>query len=474
MISESFVRVDAPSQYDGTYTETTPVSGNIYRTRKAGKFFILKTAGSSDARSLQLLRREYELNVRLSHPHIAGVYTFDENSPVGPAIVMEYLEGRTLDKFLKENPPKEARERIFLQLLDAVGYIHRSSLIHNDIKPANIIITNKDNDLKLIDFGLSDDDSNYLEKNLGATESYASPELLAYRHADSAASESPAVSTKDPATANTGSSSSAAPLPLDSRSDIYSIGMIMKEIFPGRHKRIISRCTQKDREKRYSNTEELKRAWKNRNRSLYTFVATLLLALVILPTVLFLRERSKLAKASASIAEIRHKSDSSLTSITKTADSLRTVSESLMKEKQKEEEYNNLRDSLLEIVEKDMRRGWSTCLSEINATIEYIQTDKAMEEYDKPYFNDKVHKGFNDWMEIIREEQRKINKIAQAQNLPEGKKVELANALDKKVNQISDECGPKYQELYNKYMELVEKLSEKLYGSNGLGRATLD
>jgi len=466
MISESFVRVEAPSQYDGTYTETTPVSGNIYRTRKAGKFFILKTAGSNDARSLQLLRREYELNVRLSHPHIAGVYTFDENSPVGPAIVMEYLEGRTLDKFLKENPPKEARERVFLQLLDAVGYIHRCSLIHNDIKPGNIIITNKDNDLKLIDFGLSDDDSNYLEKNLGATESYASPELLAYRHADSAASESPAASTEDPATANTGSSSSAAPLPLDSRSDIYSIGMIMKEIFPSRHKRIISRCTQKDREKRYSNTEELKRAWKNRNRSLYAFVATLLLALVILPTVLFLRERSKLAKASASIAEIRHKSDSSLTSITKTADSLRTVSESLMKEKQKEEEYNYLRDSLLEIVEKDMRRGWSTCLSEINAAIEFIQTDKAMEEYDKPYFNDKVHKGFNDWMETIREEQRKINKMAQAQNLPEGKKVELANALDKKVNQISDECWPKEQELYDKYMKLRKKLSQKLYGSN--------
>ncbi|MBQ4197461.1 MAG: serine/threonine protein kinase [Bacteroidales bacterium] len=467
MISESFVRVEAPSQYDGTYTETTPVSGNIYRTRKAGKFFILKTAGSSDARSLQLLRREYELNVRLSHPHIAGVYTFDENSPVGPAIVMEYLEGRTLDKFLKENPPKEARERVFLQLLDAVGYIHRCSLIHNDIKPGNIIITNKDNDLKLIDFGLSDDDSNYLEKNLGATESYASPELLAYRHADSAASESsPAAATEMPATANTGSSSSAAPLPLDSRSDIYSIGMIMKEIFPGRHKRIISRCTQKDREKRYSNTEELKRAWKNRNRSLYAFVATLLLALVILPTVLFLRERSKLAKASASIAEIRHKSDSSLTSITKTADSLRTVSESLMKEKQKEEEYNNLRDSLLEIVEKDMNRAWNNSLAEINASFEYLQSDKAVEENNTPQFIEKINKGVMYWLEMIREEQLKNSKTAQAQNLPDGKKLELANALDKKVIQISDERWPKYQELCEKRSELLNKLSKKLYGSN--------
>ncbi len=466
MISESFVRVEAPSQFDGTYTETTPVSGNIYRTRKAGKFFILKTAGSSDARSLQLLRREYELNVRLSHPHIAGVYTFDENSPVGPAIVMEYLEGRTLDKFLKENPPKEARERVFLQLLDAVGYIHRCSLIHNDIKPGNIIITNKDNDLKLIDFGLSDDDSNYLEKNLGATESYASPELLAYRHADSAASESPAASTEEPATANTGSSSSAAPLPLDSRSDIYSIGMIMKEIFPGRHKRIISRCTQKDREKRYSNTEELKRAWKNRNRSLYALVATLLLALVILPTVLFLRERSKLAKASASIAEIQHKSDSSLTSITKTADSLRTVSESLMKEKQKEEEYNNLRDSLLEIVEKDMNRAWNNSLAEINASFEYLQSDKAVEENNTPQFIEKINKGVMYWLEMIREEQLKNSKTAQAQNLPDGKKLELANALDKKVIQISDERWPKYQELCEKRSELLNKLSKKLYGSN--------
>ena len=466
MISESFVRVEAPSQFDGTYTETTPVSGNIYRTRKAGKFFILKTAGSSDARSLQLLRREYELNVRLSHPHIAGVYTFDENSPVGPAIVMEYLEGRTLDKFLKENPPKEARERVFLQLLDAVGYIHRCSLIHNDIKPGNIIITNKDNDLKLIDFGLSDDDSNYLEKNLGATESYASPELLAYRHADSAASESPAASTEEPATANTGSSSSAAPLPLDSRSDIYSIGMIMKEIFPGRHKRIISRCTQKDREKRYSNTEELKRAWKNRNRSLYALVATLLLALHILPTALFLRERSKLAKASASIAEIQHKSDSSLTSITKTADSLRTVSESLMKEKQKEEEYNNLRDSLLEIVEKDMNRAWNNSLAEINASFEYLQSDKAVEENNTPQFIEKINKGVMYWLEMIREEQLKNSKTAQAQNLPDGKKLELANALDKKVIQISDERWPKYQELCEKRSELLNKLSKKLYGSN--------
>ena len=48
---------------------------------------------------------------------------------------------------------------------------------------------------------------------------------------------------------------------------------------------------------------------------------------------------------------------------------------------------------------------------------------------------------------------------------PDGKKLELANALDKKVIQISDERWPKYQELCEKRSELLNKLSKKLYGS---------
>ena len=70
------------------------------------------------------------------------------------------------------------------------------------------------------------------------------------------------------------------------------------------------------------------------------------------------------------------------------------------------------------------------------------------------------------WLEMIREEQLKNSKTAQAQNLPDGKKLELANALDKKVIQISDERWPKYQELCEKRSELLNKLSKKLYGSN--------
>ncbi len=445
MISESFVRVDAPSQYDGTYTETTPVSSNIYRTRKAGKFFILKTAGSNDARSLQLLRREYELNVRLSHPHIAGVYTFDENSPVGPAIVMEYLEGRTLDRFLKENPPKEARERIFLQLLDAVGYIHRCSLIHNDIKPANIIITNKDNDLKLIDFGLSDDDSNYLEKNLGATESYASPELLAYRHADSAASESPAASTEIPATANTGPSSSDTPLPLDSRSDIYSIGMIMKEIFPGRHKRIISRCTQKDRNKRYSNTEELKRAWKMRNRPLQIATTSLLILLLALPTFLFFKERRRLGDASSSLRTLQITADS----LRKKSESLRKTSDSLSAERLKEKRFNTIRDSLIQIIENEYLSLYNKSLRLINKQWERARNGEGGNPLGSKIVNCEPSEEWGQYWTMDGGDSKLIKKIkTMVGNLPldSNSKALMEDALRSRSTRLSEDL---YQKLYD-------------------------
>ena len=445
MISESFVRVDAPSQYDGTYTETTPVSSNIYRTRKAGKFFILKTAGSNDARSLQLLRREYELNVRLSHPHIAGVYTFDENSPVGPAIVMEYLEGRTLDRFLKENPPKEARERIFLQLLDAVGYIHRCSLIHNDIKPGNIIITNKDNDLKLIDFGLSDDDSNYLEKNLGATESYASPELLAYRHADSAASESPAASTEIPATANTGPSSSDTPLPLDSRSDIYSIGMIMKEIFPGRHKRIISRCTQKDRNKRYSNTEELKRAWKMRNRPLQIATTSLLILLLALPTFLFFKERRRLGDASSSLRTLQITADS----LRKKSESLRKTSDSLSAERLKEKRFNTIRDSLIQIIENEYLSLYNKSLRLINKQWERARNGEGGNPLGSKIVNCEPSEEWGQYWTMDGGDSKLIKKIkTMVGNLPldSNSKALMEDALRSRSTRLSEDL---YQKLYD-------------------------
>lgn len=227
MVSET-LREITPSLGDGQYRiVSTLQEGRLYLAEKSGKRLVLKTA--QGARGLELLKREYELALRLQHPFIASAIGWEESTPIGPAIVIEYIRGRNLSAFLKEKPSMQTRRRIFSQLLEAVGAMHRQSIIHNDIKPENILITEADNDVKLIDFGFADGDAHILEKGLGGTRQYASPELLEHRKTDA-------------------------------RSDIYSLGILLDEVFPGRYGRVVRRCTQADPARRYQSAEALQKA----------------------------------------------------------------------------------------------------------------------------------------------------------------------------------------------------------------------
>ena len=77
--SESFRPITSSTDYSGRYTDVELVHvtshAKLYRMRKAGRLFIAKTACGDDARSLELLKREYELTLPLSHPNIIHVYT---------------------------------------------------------------------------------------------------------------------------------------------------------------------------------------------------------------------------------------------------------------------------------------------------------------------------------------------------------------------------------------------------------------
>ena len=227
MVSET-LREITPSLGDGQYRiVSTLQEGRLYLAEKSGKRLVLKTA--QGARGLELLKREYEIALRLQHPFIASAIGWEESTPIGPAIVIEYIRGRNLSAFLQEKPSMQTRRRIFAQLLEAVGAMHRQSIIHNDIKPENILITEADNDVKLIDFGFADGDAHILEKGLGGTRQYASPELLENRETDA-------------------------------RSDIYSLGILLDEVFPGRYGRVVRRCTQADPARRYQSAEALQKA----------------------------------------------------------------------------------------------------------------------------------------------------------------------------------------------------------------------
>ena len=170
--SEIFEMPGGRIDYSGAYTDFVLMHSTsrsrLYRAVRGGKYFMLKTAATADGMQEASLRREYELSLGMQHQHVATVLTYEPSLPVGPAIVMEYVDGTDLRRFLSTNPDAATRRRIFSQLLDAVAYIHRSGIIHNDLKPENILITRINNDVKIIDFGYSADAAHRLTECLNA------------------------------------------------------------------------------------------------------------------------------------------------------------------------------------------------------------------------------------------------------------------------------------------------------------------
>jgi len=262
MISESFVSINSGAYSEKEFSNPVQLGPRIWRVSHGGKLFLLKTAKDESAEALDMLKREYDLGCNLQHPHIVSPIEWLDESPAGPAILMEYWKGRTLGKYISENPPKAELERVFSQLLEAVAYLHRQSVIHNDIKPDNILITDVDNDIKLLDFGFSDDDGHYLEKGMGGTRKYSSPELRAHGE-------------------------------IDCRSDIYSIGIVMKDLFGKKYSGISNKCSANSPEKRYSNVNELQKVWAKRNRTLSVALAAAGIAALIALVALVFNFRSK-------------------------------------------------------------------------------------------------------------------------------------------------------------------------------------
>ncbi len=153
----------------------------------------------------QRFLREAQAAGRLMHGNIAVIYDVGE-AEGAPFIAMEFIEGQTLGSLLKrEFPlPLDRVVRLMTQVLSGLGYAHKHNIIHRDIKPGNIMVT--DNDVvKLVDFGIAKLDSSQLT-NVGhvlGTPSYMSPEQI------------------------TGEK-------VDRRSDIFSAGVVLYQILAGR------------------------------------------------------------------------------------------------------------------------------------------------------------------------------------------------------------------------------------------------
>lgn len=237
----------------------------ICKARKGTKYVILKTPVSSDAMSVEMLRREYELACDLNHPCIARTLGFEEDTPVGPAILMEYVDGENLGDFIASNPSQTRRKAVLQDILDGMDYLHHRGIIHNDLKPDNILVS-RTGAARIIDFGLSASIDSIYRGCVGGTGGYTAPEILRGK-----GSVGPA-------------------------SDIYSIGVLMNLLFGGKsYRRIVRRCTALEPAERPRDIRTLRRMIRRSDRMPYAgaALAAILLAAGLLG-VLLSRQKSGL------------------------------------------------------------------------------------------------------------------------------------------------------------------------------------
>ena len=167
---------------------------------------ILRPEFTKDATFVENFKRESQAAAGLSHPNIVGVYDVGREGNIN-YIVMELIEGRALSDIIEEEAPMDYRKVIDItkQVAAALKVAHRNKIIHRDVKPHNIMITN-DGVVKLADFGIAravnDATLSTGNKIIGSVH-YFSPEQARGNY-------------------------------VDERSDIYSLGIVMYEMLTGK------------------------------------------------------------------------------------------------------------------------------------------------------------------------------------------------------------------------------------------------
>ena len=115
---------------------------------------VLPEALSADAAALHRFEREAMAAARLNHPHIVTIHSIEHGGAVH-LIVMELVEGQTLDRIIPEGGlPLEKFLDLAAELSDAVAAAHGKGIIHRDLKPGNIMVDNRGR-IKILDFGIA-------------------------------------------------------------------------------------------------------------------------------------------------------------------------------------------------------------------------------------------------------------------------------------------------------------------------------
>jgi hypothetical protein len=233
---------------------------------------ILPPAVAADAEMIARLRREARTAAQLNHPNIATIHSIEE-ADGRLFIVMEFVDGDSLTNIIKRGISEAELCRIGRSVADALAEAHAKGIVHRDIKPDNIIVSGTR--VKVLDFGIA--------KQVGPAAAASDAPTAAYMTQQGMIL----------GTIHYMSPEQALGKPLDGRTDIFSLGIILYEAATGRlpfHgdtvtetmtqiirdepqeparinpkisaglNTIIQRCLRKNRDERYANASELGKA----------------------------------------------------------------------------------------------------------------------------------------------------------------------------------------------------------------------
>src|SRR5262245_16611310 len=195
--------------------------GEVYRAHdtRLGRDVAVKILPASFAHEnerVRRLEREARLLAALNHPHIAAIYGLEEPDPSTLALILEFVEGRTLaERIAAGRLPLVESLDVARQVTEALEAAHEKGIIHRDLKPANIKIR-PDGVVKVLDFGLAK------AFTVGSAPIDASPTLSGTREGlivGTVAYMSP---------------EQARGLSVDKRTDIWAFGCVLYEMLSGR------------------------------------------------------------------------------------------------------------------------------------------------------------------------------------------------------------------------------------------------
>ena len=234
---------------------------------------LLRKEFLNDSQAIERFKREAESTLKLDHPNLVRVYDFGFSADGAPFLVMDLVDGASLQAVLAEKGNLDLADAlaIFIQICDALSYVHSQNLLHRDLKPSNILIEKRTDEgfrVKIVDFGIAKAISTEI----------ATTQMATITKTDELIGSPPYMSPEQ-----------CLGQQLDSRSDIYSLACAMYQALSGRApfsgenpvqvivkhlqerpqelsrsgidrrlSQIIEICLAKNPDERYQSTQELK------------------------------------------------------------------------------------------------------------------------------------------------------------------------------------------------------------------------